>query len=168
MRSVFLSAALVLSGVLGSGMALAEVDKPAVEVSSPNATRFADAGESKREIEMNVAVLTRHLQTLGQRWLAPGQQLSIEIVDLDLAGRVWPSARHQPLRILNGGADWPRIELRYVLSSPAGEISRGQDRLADMTYMANPYTPTTEEPLGHERRMLTEWFRSRFAAAASH
>jgi len=166
MRSVLFSVAL--AALFGSGVARAEVDKPAVEVSSPNEARFVDAGESPREIDLNVKVLTRHLQTLGKRWLPPGQHLSIEIVDLDLAGRVFPSARHQPLRVLNGGADWPRIEIRYVLSSPAGEIARGQDRLSDMTYMVNSYAPTTGEPLGYERRMLTEWFRNRFGATAGH
>ena len=168
MRSVFFSTALAASVLFGAGVAQAEVDKPAVEVLSPNAARFADAGESPREIEMNVNVLSRHLQNLGKRWLAPGQHLSVEIVDLDLAGRVFPSARHQPLRVLNGGADWPRIEIRYVLSSPAGEISRGQDRLSDMTYMINSYAPMTEEPLGYERRMLTQWFRTRFEGGAGH
>jgi len=166
MRSVLFSVALAASALLGSGVARAEVDKPAVEVSSPNEARFVDAGESPREIDLNVKVLTRHLQTLGKRWLPPGQHLSIEIVDLDLAGRVFPSARHQPLRVLNGGADWPRIEIRYVLSSPAGEIARGQDRLSDMTYMVNSYAPMTEEPLGYERRMLTQWFHARFDAVA--
>jgi hypothetical protein len=168
MRSVLFSTALAASFLFGAGVAQAEVDKPAVEVSSPNAARFVDAGESPREIETNVNVLTRHLQNLGKRWLAPGQHLSIEIVELDLAGRVFPSARHQPLRVLNGGADWPRIEIRYVLSSPAGEIARGQDRLSDMTYMVSSYAPTIAEPLGYERRMLTEWFRNRFGATAGH
>jgi hypothetical protein len=168
MRSVLFSTALAASFLFGAGVAQAEVDKPSVEVSSPNAARFADAGESSREIETNVNVLTHHLQNLGKRWLAPGQHLSIEIVELDLAGRVFPSARHQPLRVLNGGADWPRIEIRYVLSSPAGEIGRGQDRLSDMTYMVSSYAPATGEPLGYERRMLTEWFRKRFGATAGH
>jgi len=168
MRCTPFTAALLASFTMGCGAALAQVP-PAVDVSFPNVARFSDAGETPRDVERNLAALTQHLQHLGTRWLAPGQHLSVEITELDLAGRVLPSPRLPRLvRVLNGGADWPRIGVRYVLATPAGEIARGEESLDDKNYLVNPLASSADQPLGYERRLLTRWFRDRFDAAVSH
>lgn len=125
--------------------------------------RYLDAGDGPAEVRANLAVLQRTLQELGQKWLQPGQSLRIEVEQVDLAGRVEPALRFpQPLRVLRGGADWPRIDFRYTLSTAAtGAQESGTAALSDKAYLLHPIA-NTGDPLPYERRMLAQWFRHRF------
>lgn len=146
--------------------ATAAVAQPVVEVSYDKAAPFTDAGEGPREVEANIAALTQHLQRLVESRFVTGQQLRIEIVELDLAGQLIPTGRAaQRTRVINGAADWPRIDLRYELSSPAGVVSRGVESLSDKSYLLHSL-PGSDEALRYEQRLLTQWFNTRFGAAA--
>ncbi|HEX3141579.1 MAG TPA: DUF3016 domain-containing protein [Rhizobacter sp.] len=168
MRFLVLVIALWATAAIGATSdAAAPEQVVVVTYNKEKAAKFVDPGDAPREIEANIKTLTRHLQGLGQRALAPGQRLQIEIVELDLAGRLSSSARvGQRVRVINGAADWPRIDLRYVLSGPTGELRRGEESLSDQNYMVHPLR-NTDEPLRYEQRLLTQWFESRFGAAAS-
>ena len=59
--------------------------------------------------------LSEHFALLGKR-LPPGQELRVEVLDLDMAGRIRPNFRgQQDIRVVRGGADWPRMLVRYQL-----------------------------------------------------
>ncbi len=75
--------------------------------------------------------------------------------------------RHaQNVRVLKGGADWPRIKLRYTLES-AGQAPRsGEQSLADMAYLEHVNRYAGDDRLRYEKRMLDEWFAAQFGAAA--
>jgi hypothetical protein len=180
-----LSALVLLASALGGGAAHAQAafasggSPPAqahiaataqaqVEVTFTGVDRYIDAGDGARDTQTNLDVLKSCLQRLGKRTLLPGQRLQIEIVQVDLAGRLVPALRFaQQVRVLNGGADWPRIDLRWVLTQPDGSTQRGEDSLADMTYQLSPLPGNGGEPLRYEQRMLARWFHSRFDAAAA-
>ena len=86
--------------------------------------------------------LKRHFIKLGST-LPAGQDLRIEVTDVDLAGRMEPTSRAAPdFRILRGGADWPIISLRFAVEANGQLIKRGDERIADMSYLQqiNPYT----------------------------
>jgi hypothetical protein len=142
-----------------------------VSVSAAKPARFSDAGATPAAERATLEALTRHLQALGKRYLPADQTLKVEMLDIDLAGAVRPSARAgADLRILNGGADWPRIKLRYVLESNGQPLLGGEESVADMDY-ANGFSGTRgADPLRHEKRMLDAWFKARLVerrAAAS-
>jgi hypothetical protein len=143
----------------------ADAAAPAVEVSFSHAERFIDAGDGPRDTRITETVLAQHLQSLGKRWLAPGEQVQIVITDVDLAGRVNPMRMAPAPRVLNGGADWPRITLQYTRTAADGTVSRGEESVSDMNYLI--HGRASDEPLPYEKQMLTEWFRARFAAAPS-
>ncbi len=153
---------------LGLGLALAAVSAQAagtVQVSFVQPNQFADAGDARRDVEGNLRVLARHLEALAGR-LGDGQKLSIEVLDVDLAGEVRPW-RHlqQDQRVLRGAADWPRIRLRYTLES-AGQASRSAEQVvSDMAYLQSLNRYAVNEPLRYERRMLDEWFAGEFGRA---
>jgi hypothetical protein len=140
----------------------------AVEVVFVDAARYVDAGDSPAEVAENETVLRRHLQALGQRWLPQGARLRIEVTGIDLAGQVLPALRSpQRLRVLDGGADWPQIALRYLLARADGVTERGEESLSDPTYLLHRIQPSGLDRLPYEQRLLTQWFRQRFEAAAS-
>lgn len=133
-----------------------------VEVAFVGPETFTDLGTDKLEEEQNMVTIARHLQALGKRWLPPDQTLKIEFTEIDLAGAVRPSrASIDPVRVITGDADYPRMQLRYVLSGPGLERS-GTDRLADLNYTRGLANRGDSTPLLYDKRMLTTWFKERF------
>jgi hypothetical protein len=131
----------------------------AVSVSFPS-TYYADIGEPGAEADDVKAELARHLQRLGSRWLAPEETLRVEVLDVDLAGERELVAAGRDLRIARGRADFPRITLRYSLEG--GRTLRGEDSIADPSYLWFGSRIRMSEKLYHEKRLLDHWFRDRF------
>jgi hypothetical protein len=137
-----------------------------VEVSFVNADRYFDAGDKFRDEARNLRILEEHLKALGQSHLPSGQALKIEVLQVDLAGEMRPTRRGTDMRIARGGADWPRITLRYTLQGEGGAVAQPREEtVSDMTYQMRSAFGFSQEALHYEKRMLTEWFRERFASA---
>ena len=158
MRSIIVPFILALSAAAAQAAGT-------VQVSYVQPEKFADAANSRHEIDNTLRLLTGHFEALARRHLADGQKLSIEVLDIDLAGEVRHSRRFlQDVRVLKGGADWPRIKLRYTLES-AGQVSRGDEQVvSDMAYLQRISRYPESEALHFEKRMLDDWFVARFAA----
>ena len=152
------AAALLLAG---AGHAAGVVD-----VSFVAPERFTDAGADSRSRDDNLARLSAHLAQLGQQHLAPGQSLKIEVLDVDLAGRLKPFGVRGDVRVVNGRVDWPRISLRYRLEAGGRELQSGTETLADMNYLFGTASRRDTDPLRYEKTMLDGWFKAHFAAAA--
>ena len=136
---------------------------PLVEVSFVNPPGFSDAGSTVWEREANLRALTQHLQSLGARYLSSDQALKVEVLDVDLAGALRPSAHAgRDLRVVRGGADWPRINLRYTLQGGGQPGLSGEESLADLDYSHGFTAQRASRPLHYEEHMLDEWFKARF------
>jgi len=91
--------------------------------------------------------------------LPAGTDLHIDVLDLDLAGRLEPSRRGaRDLRILRGGADWPRMTLRYKVEAGGKVVDSGDATLQDMNYQSNGRRTSDSDPLRYEKHMIDEWF----------
>jgi hypothetical protein len=143
--------ALVGPILLSAGSAWA-----AVAVSYLHPEQFTDLPLSGWERQAALDELTGHFNQLGKA-LAPGQDLKIEVLDVDLAGREYPSAGRQ-LRVLRGSADWPRMVLRYSLESNGSVNRSGSAQLTDMSYLnrGNRYVAGTA--LRYEKQMIDDWW----------
>jgi hypothetical protein len=105
--------------------------------------------------------LGAHLQKLGNQLLPADQVLSIEVLQMELAGTVVGSR----IRVLTGSADWPRMVVRYTLQVPGRPAITGEERVADMNYLSGGLGAYGDSgPLFYEKRMLSRWFQQRFAA----
>ena len=139
-----------------------------VSVSFIQPERFSDAGE--RSYDYSPATLQKieqHLQYLGQRHLADGQVLKIEVTDVDLAGELRPvPGRGDQVRIVRGKADWPRFKLRYLLEADGQPIKQGEETLANLDYTHVLPDIGSYEPMRYERLLLEAWFKARFNAAS--
>ena len=154
MRTALSAACLALAATAaGAGTA---------QVSFINVPSFEDAGSTSWEEQANLQALATHLESLAQRMLPAGQQLKVEVLDVDLAGTVRPSVRGSSVRVLRGGADWPRIHLRYTLEADGKAVASGDERIADLNYARGLSGARDSQSLYYEKRMLDAWFKARF------
>ena len=135
----------------------------AVEVSFVEPARYSDAGRDPAESRRNEDTLARYLEGLGERYLAAGQVLKIDVLDLDLAGIVRPSRRGTgDIRIVRGGSDAPHIKVRYSLTAAGQVVKSAEETVTDLNYFGHASDGTSGDPLRLEKRMLDNWFKSRF------
>ncbi len=147
--------------------AVAGAAEAAVSVTYTDTQNFTDAklfyGFSKVD-KFVLKDIGRHLDKLGARYLPAGQELKIEVLDIDLAGYFRPVGRAgENLRILDQ-ATWPRIKLRYTLIKDGAVLGQGEDYLIDQNYLTYAHVGSTSDSLRYEKRLLTDWFRKRFEA----
>ena len=138
-----------------------------VNVSFIEPEHFTDAGErSYYYSPTTLKVIEQYLHDLGQRYLADGQVLKIDVTNIDLAGWPQPAAgRGQGVRIVRGSADFPRISLRYTLEGNGQPTQQGEETLADFDYTNTLRPSTGAYSLRYEKLMLEAWFKARFVEA---
>lgn len=122
--------------------------------------KFTDMPFSPAERESTLAELQKHFAKL-EKSLPPGKTLSVEVLDIDLAGEVEPNFRQggREVRVLRGRADWPSLKLRYHLESAGTATKSGETRLTSMNYLHEHNRYFSNEPLRFEKQMLDNWFR---------
>ena len=155
----YLSAVLVATGaalVLGAGHAVA-----AVTVTFTQPENYVDMPFASWDKDTVMKDLQGHFNKLGAQ-LPQGQDLKVEVLDIDLAGQIEPRSRGtHDLRILRGRADWPTIQLRYSIESQGKVVKSGEARVKDMNYLQNHINRySANEPLRYEKRMLDDWFKT--------
>lgn len=159
MKSMIRQAALAAVLALGGGGASA-----AATVNYVQPERFSDVPFAPWERERVLAGLTEHFNKLATR-LPAGQDLSVEVLDIDLAGEMWPTRLSaQDLRIMTGRADWPRLSMRYTITQGGQLVRGGEENLSDMGYMNRINRYFGGDALRYEKQMLDDWFKTRIAA----
>lgn len=134
-----------------------------VQVSFDKPDEFVDIGHNRWDQERVLDQLREVFKGWGAR-LPDGQTLKVEVLDVDLAGRLQPR-RGDEIRVLNGRADWPRIKLRWTLGAGDRTLKSGEDDLADMAYLQTFGGLDRSLSLPYEGRMLERWFTERFGGS---
>ena len=147
---------LCLAALLSAG--LAHDAFAAVTVTYGEPDRFTDAGDRNSDPRKVMKDIEGHLKALGDRLLPKGENLAIEVIDLDRAGRPRMNLPTE-IRIVNGKTDMPCIELRYTLGAnpPVRERVCDPDFLRPLGFKSDEH-----DPLVYEKRMLDDWFQRRF------
>lgn len=157
MKTAIKGLALASMVLMSSGSAFAGVT---VSFSQPE--NYSDLPFAPWERKDVLDELTEHFQKLSEA-LPPGVDLNVEVLDIDLAGRIH-HRRANEIRVLRGGADWPIIRLRYSLMQDGKVIASGEERLRDMMYLDNLRNRySSGDPLRYEKRMIDEWFNKKIA-----
>ncbi|MCU6500586.1 DUF3016 domain-containing protein [Rugamonas sp. A1-17] len=144
---------LAASLALLAGAAWAEVS-----VSYVKPDDFSDVPRNAIDRERVLKDFSDYFAALNAK-LPAGQNLKIEVLDIDMAGRMWPR-RHggEDIRVLNGGADWPRMHLRYTLEQDGKVLRSGDEQLSNMNYMQTLSRYSDSDTLRYEKQMLDDWF----------
>jgi hypothetical protein len=153
---------LALAGlfVLNAGAASA-----AAKVTYTHPENFADLPFSSWDRENTLAQFTDYFNKLAKA-LPAGQDIDIEVLDIDLAGREYPGARSgRDIRIVRGGADWPRMHLKYSLVQGGAVVKSGDVQLSDMNYLYHLPRYSDGDPLRYEKQMIDDWFEKTIGPA---
>lgn len=152
-------AALAAMLLLGSAGAMAA---PAT-VTFAKPEQFSDVPRSAWDRERILKLLSAHFDVLAAR-LPAGQTLSVEVLDVDLAGRTVPTAMANPdLRVLGTGADWPHMQLRFTVREGDRVVKSGEDNISSMSYLEKVNRYVSGDSLRYEKQMLDDWFKDRVA-----
>ena len=97
--------------------------------------------------------------------LPAGQDLKVEVTDVDLAGQIEPNLRYpRDWRLLRGGADFPTMKLRFTLTENGKVLASGEEYINDMAYLQRMNRYFSNDPLRYEKQMVDDWFKDRIAA----
>jgi len=132
-----------------------------VTVSFVAPEKFADLPADRWEREEVLRDLAAWFEELG-RQLPAGQDLRVEITDVDLAGRGYPSSSVRELRVAGNPAEWPSVSLRYTLSANGQVLGSGVEQLKDMHFQSRRDVRPQDGKLRYEKRMIDDWFRQTF------
>jgi Protein of unknown function (DUF3016) len=137
----------------------------AVSVTFTHPENYTDAGYFSVEAKRAMEEIEKELKYLGDRYLPPNQELKVEVLDVDLAGRIDPAKRRlYDVRVLRGTVDWPSIDLHYVLEAEGRVLADQREVVSDMAYLNRiPNVQYSSESFPYEKRMLEDWFKARFA-----
>lgn len=144
--------------LLSAGSAAAAVTVTFVDVD-----KYSDMPRNDGERQAILNGLETHFKTLAAG-LPSGQDLKVEVLDLDLAGRIEPNRTLYDIRILRGKTDWPRMKLRYTIEEQGKLIKSGEEDIADMMYMEHLNRYSKSDTIRFEKRMLDDWFKTIVAA----
>lgn len=146
---------VAVSGLLALAAGAASAD---VTVNYIQPERFSDLPFASWERDAVLKDLTEHFAKLGAQ-LPPGQNLRVDVLDVDLAGREYPGRGPRDLRIVKQ-IDWPRIDLRFAIEQNGQVLRSGEAELRDMNFMDRIGRYTDTESLSYEKRMIDDWFHS--------
>lgn len=138
-----------------------------LEVKFLESDKFSDAGWRAEDRQQVLNRLEAHLQSLAKKRLAADQHLLLEVLDVDLAGELRPpGARMDQVRVMRS-VTWPRIEIRYTLSSGDQVLRQATVHLQDMAYLGRITGYAEGDSLRYEKTMLDDWFKKEFGAAGA-
>ncbi|MDN4051634.1 DUF3016 domain-containing protein [Massilia sp. YIM B02763] len=147
-------ALLVLALLLAQGVADAAVT---VHFVAPE--RFTDLPRTPAQRQQVLDDIADHFRRLGEG-LGPRQDLVIDVLDIDLAGRERPGTpSFDSVRIMDGIGDRPQLRLRYLLTDDGKEVARGEAELSDPGYRERVGTYGGMESLPYEKQMIDDWWR---------
>lgn len=126
--------------------------------------RDSASGDSEKARNATLDDLRTHVIKQANRYLLPGQQLKITVIDVDLAGDIepWRGGSMSDVRIVKDLYP-PAIKLAFQLTDAEGNVLKQGDRnLRDTSFMMSLSMMDRSDSLRYEKNMLDDWLRVEF------
>ena len=162
---------LLLPALLSLSLLTQAAPTATIEVRFSHPENFTDANLDRETgrgaSEAVLKELKTSIQHFGERYLQPGQRLSVDVRDVDLAGRFerWRGSASK-VRVMRE-VTWPRIDLHYSLEQDGRETVSRDAVVEDKSYLVHGRRYGSSERLRYEKAMLQDWFRETFAQQPS-
>ena len=117
------------------------------------------AGSQKRYQEQVFQILSEQFSDMARIYLNSGQTLSVEVIDLNLAGETrFSSNTGQQFRILTSLTP-PSISFSYQIRQDEMVIKSDAVRLTDLNYQASVFGINRDRVLVYEKQLIRDWAR---------
>lgn len=156
---------LALIALLATGTA------QAADVTFKDPSKFIDATFDRPRSEKNLRevqdAVSKMFSQLADKYLAPGQSLKVEVQDIDLAGRIEPTASMaNDIRVMRSSS-WPRLQFTYTVTENGLLVRSGEADIHDFNYLTGFNRYFYSDRLRYERQMLADWFRKNLSLKAA-
>jgi hypothetical protein len=115
-------------------------------------------------------VLAHEIERLATPRLPQGSRLTVDVTDVDLAGRQSPALgfEYDHIRVYYDYTA-PRIKLSYVLSAADGRQTMAADDVVvqGRGYLDGPSAGLDSSPLRYEKALIKNWVRETFGGGQS-
>jgi hypothetical protein len=137
----------------------------AADVTFKNVDSYIDATFERPKSERNLREVQEGLRKvfskLADKYLPPGQPLAVEVIGIDLAGRLEPTFSSGDIRIMQG-VTWPRLQFTYTVTENGAVVASGQADIRDSDYLNGFNNQPYGDRLRYERQLIADWFRKTF------
>jgi Protein of unknown function (DUF3016) len=134
-----------------------------VTVRFVNPQSYTDAGSpGDGTRDATLAEFRKYLERLGGIFLAPGQDLRIEVLNIDLAGKDELLARSLSEARVMRDITPPSFRFRYVLTAEGRRMRSGEENLTNLFYQTNASARTSGQRYAYDKALLDDWFRLNF------
>ena len=151
--------------MLGLSHAYAEPPAGAVSVEFVQHETFSDAGNDGFEgfSPATLAAIKKYVERTAPRYLQPGQQLSIRITDIDLAGSIEPwRGAGRDVRIVRDVYP-PRINLSFEWRDAEGHVlAQGEKQLRNLAFQSTTLSRDSDA-LRYEKALINDWLATEFS-----
>lgn len=111
-----------------------------------------------------VEELALYLRERAAPRLAPGEQLEVNITDIDRAGAYepWRGVRYQDTRVIRDFYP-PRITLSFKLTDAEGKVvAQAERKLSDPAFLMDTSIARRTDALRFEKDLIDQWLRREF------
>lgn len=143
-----------------------------VEVTYAAPEKFTDVRDAYTASEMGrTGILNQirdYLASQADKYVAPGQKLTVTFTDIDLAGdfEPWRGAEGMDVRIVKDIYP-PKMDLEFKLTGADGTvIKEGKRQLRDLAFMSK-LSINRSDMLRFEKALLDDWLKSDLTPAKS-
>ena len=141
-----------------------------VEVTFTSPEKFTDVRDAYAASEMGrqgiLDQIRDYLVSQGDKYVSPGQKLTVTFTDIDLAGdfEPWRGSQGMDVRIVKDIYP-PKMDLEFKLTGADGAvIKEGKRQLRDLAFMSK-LSLNQNDMLRFEKALLEDWMRSDFPRA---
>lgn len=151
--------------LLGVSHAHAEAPAGVVTVEFVQPDKFTDAGDDSfgGYSASTLAALRKYIERTAPRYLQAGQQLSIQITDIDLAGSFEPwRGPGRDVRIVRDVYP-PRINLQFEWRDADGHVlGQGEKSLRNLAFQMTTVARGSDA-LRYEKALINDWLATEFS-----
>lgn len=143
-----------------------------VEVTFSSPDKFSDVRDTYTASDQGrdgiLGQIRDYLVRRADRYLSPGQKLSVTFTDIDLAGdfEPWRGSESMDIRIVKDVYP-PKMDLEFKLTGADGAVLReGKRQLRDLAFMLK-LSINRNDMLHFEKDLLDDWLKEDFPRAKS-
>lgn len=156
--------AALLAALLIPALTLTGTAQAATRVSFIAPQNYTDGNLTWGPVDQRLTLegLERIMKRLAARYVPVGDDLDIEVLDLDLAGKIDPLRSTSNTQRIMRPDTWPQMRLRTTLRRKGRVVAQSEETILKVNYLMDPRAVRSDDRLRFEKALLADWFAKHF------